>query len=254
MTFIGDRVEPAAHPSQGAGCRHVGGSGAKRAPCPSCASAAGGSPAIRRQDPRDSLGDHPHLRQRGACARGSGSGDPGFRGRSRHGIGREGWGLSNIAAASGTAGSLLEMVRHHWRPEYGPLPYPSGRHVSVDVAGALAAQGYSCGRVEVYAISQARQLPEEAKNLLRRGQIDAVLFMSVRTADAFCGLVASTGNPEVCRRARSLSLSDKIATRLGQLPWIESLTAASPTREGILRAVDGLVAGHGAEGFRLGPR
>jgi uroporphyrinogen-III synthase len=163
-------------------------------------------------------------------------------------------GLSNIAAASGTAGSLLEMVRHHWRPEYGPLAYPSGRHVSVDVAGALAAQGYSCGRVEVYATSQARQLPEEAKNLLRRGQIDAVLFMSVRTADAFCGLVASTGNSEVCRRARSLSLSDKIATRLGQLPWIESLTAASPTREGILRAVDGLETGHGAEGFRPLPR
>lgn len=92
-------------------------------------------------------------------------------------------GLSNIAAASGTAGSLLEMVRHHWRPEYGPLAYPSGRHVSEDVAGALAAQGYSCGRVEVYATAQAQQLPEEAKNLLRRGQIDVVLFMSVRTAD-----------------------------------------------------------------------
>lgn len=56
-------------------------------------------------------------------------------------------GLSNIAAASGTAGSLLEMVRHRWRPEYGPLAYPSGRHVSFDVAGALAAQGYSCARV-----------------------------------------------------------------------------------------------------------
>lgn len=158
-------------------------------------------------------------------------------------------GLSNVAAASGTAESLLEMVRCGWRPEYGPLVYPSGRHVSADVAEALAAQGYSCGRVDVYATSQARQLPENAKNLLRLGQIDAVLFMSVRTADAFCGLVASTGNPEVCRRTRSLSLSDKIATRLGHLPWIESLTAASPTREGILRAVDGLEAGHRAEAF-----
>jgi len=48
MTFIGDRVEPAAHPSQGAGCRHVGGSGAKRAPCPSRASAAGGSMPARQ--------------------------------------------------------------------------------------------------------------------------------------------------------------------------------------------------------------
>jgi uroporphyrinogen-III synthase len=163
-------------------------------------------------------------------------------------------GLSNIAAASGTAGSLLEMVGHHWRPEYGPLAYPSGRHVSVDVAGALAAQGYSCGRVVVYATAQARRLPEEANDLLRRGQIDAVLFMSVRTADAFRGLVASTGSPDVCRMARPLSLSDKIAARLGHLPWIESLTAASPTREGILLAVDGLEAGHGAEALPPLPR
>jgi len=162
-------------------------------------------------------------------------------------------GLSNVAAASGTAESLLEMVRRRWRPEYGPLAYPSGRHVSMDVAGALVAQGYSCGRVEVYATAQARHLPEEASDLLRRGQIDAVLFMSVRTADAFRGLVASTGNPDVCTRARSLSLSDNIAARLGHLPWIESLSTASPTREGILRAVDGLEAGHGAEAFRPSP-
>ncbi|TYR35653.1 uroporphyrinogen-III synthase [Mesorhizobium microcysteis] len=58
-------------------------------------------------------------------------------------------GLSNVAAASGTAESLLKMVTHHWRPEYGPLAYPSGRNVSMDVAGAFVAQGYSCGRVEV---------------------------------------------------------------------------------------------------------
>ena len=44
-------------------------------------------------------------------------------------------GLSNVAAASGTAASLLEMVRHRWRPEYRPLAYASGRHVSVDVTG-----------------------------------------------------------------------------------------------------------------------
>ena len=56
-------------------------------------------------------------------------------------------GLSNVAAASGTAASLLEMVRHRWRPEYRPLAYASGRHVSVDVTGALAVRGFRCRRV-----------------------------------------------------------------------------------------------------------
>lgn len=151
-------------------------------------------------------------------------------------------GLSNIVAATGTASSLLEMIRRHWRPQDGPLAYASGRHVSMDVAGALALQGYSCGRVEVYATSQARQLTAETVGFLRRGEIDSVLFMSLRTADAFSGLVASAGIAHCCRTARSLSLSDKIAGRIAHLPWIESLSALVPTRTGILRAVDELEA------------
>lgn len=51
-------------------------------------------------------------------------------------------GFSNIAAASGTASSLLDIVRHHWHPEDGPLAYASGRHVSADIAEALALKGY----------------------------------------------------------------------------------------------------------------
>lgn len=160
-------------------------------------------------------------------------------------------GFYDVMAASGTASSLLDMVRHQWHPEDGTLAYASGHHVSVDVAGALALQGYSCRRVEVYATSQARQLTEETVGFLRRGEIDSVLFMSLRTADAFSELVAAAGISDSCKTARSLSLSAKIAARVGHLPWIVSLTTASPTREGILRAVDGLEAGHGAEALPL---
>jgi uroporphyrinogen-III synthase len=163
-------------------------------------------------------------------------------------------GFSNVIAATGTASSLLDMVRHQWQPEDGTLAYASGHHISVNVAGALALQGYSCRRLEVYATSQALQLPEQTVGLFRRGEIDAVLFMSVRTADAFSELVASAGISQGCKTTRSLSMSAKIAARLAHLLWIESLTAASPTREGILRAVDGLEAGYGAEAFPPLPR
>ena len=151
-------------------------------------------------------------------------------------------GFSNVMAATGTASSLLDLVKHQWQPEDGTLAYASGHHVSVDVAGALALQGYSCKRVEVYATSQALQLSEETVGLLRRGEIDAVLFMSVRTADAFSELVASAGISESCRTARSLSLSAKVVGRVAHLPWIESLSSGSPTRGGILRLVDELEA------------
>ena len=151
-------------------------------------------------------------------------------------------GLSNVIAARGTASSLLTLISDQWRPADGPLVHASGRHISVDVAKKLAVLGYRCERVEVYVTSQVHKLAEETICLLRGAQLDAILFMSVRTADAFSEIVARAGLSENCRKTRSLSLSESIADRLLHLPWIESCWAASPTRAGILRAVDELEA------------
>ena len=149
-------------------------------------------------------------------------------------------GLRNVAAASGTAESLLEVISCNWWPDNGPIVYASGRHISVDVSSRLASLGYRCERVEVYAAEQSRNLPDTAHSLLRRGVLDAALFMSVRTAGAFAELVANAGLAERCRTVVSVVLSRKIADRIQHLPWQETSVAASPTRAGILGAIDAL--------------
>jgi len=63
---------------------------------------------------------------------------------------------------------------------------------------ALAAKGWRPDRVEAYRTRLARSLPREARDALRRGEVDAVTFTSASTVRGFVhALGAARGNPKV---------------------------------------------------------
>lgn len=63
---------------------------------------------------------------------------------------------------------------------------------------ALERKGWSPERVEAYRTRLARSLPKEAREALRRGEVDAVAFTSASTVRGFVrGLGAVRGNPKV---------------------------------------------------------
>lgn len=63
---------------------------------------------------------------------------------------------------------------------------------------ALAAKGWRPDRVEAYRTRLARSLPREARDALRRGEVDAVTFTSASTVRGFVNaLGAARGNPKV---------------------------------------------------------
>lgn len=62
----------------------------------------------------------------------------------------------------------------------------------------LAAKGWSPERVDAYRTRLARSLPEEARDALRRGEVDAVTFTSASTVRGFVrALGAVKGTPKV---------------------------------------------------------
>ncbi|HET6712359.1 MAG TPA: uroporphyrinogen-III synthase [Actinomycetota bacterium] len=68
----------------------------------------------------------------------------------------------------------------------------------VGLEGALAAKGWSPTRVDAYRTRFPRSLPTEARDALRRGEVDAVTFTSASTVRGFVGaLGAVKGNPKV---------------------------------------------------------
>lgn len=63
---------------------------------------------------------------------------------------------------------------------------------------ALARKGWSPERVEAYRTRLARSLPREARDALRRGEVDAITFTSASTVRGFVhALGAARGNPKV---------------------------------------------------------
>jgi uroporphyrinogen-III synthase len=63
---------------------------------------------------------------------------------------------------------------------------------------ALAAKGWTPTRVDAYRTRMPRTLPPEARQALRRGQVDAVTFTSASTVRGFVGAVGVVkGTPKV---------------------------------------------------------
>ncbi len=63
---------------------------------------------------------------------------------------------------------------------------------------ALAAKGWTPTRVDAYRTRMARSLPAEARNALRRGEVDAVTFTSASTVRGFVGAAGTiVGSPKV---------------------------------------------------------
>jgi uroporphyrinogen-III synthase len=63
---------------------------------------------------------------------------------------------------------------------------------------ALAAKGWTPTRVDAYRTRLPRSLPAEARDALRRGEVDAVTFTSASTVRGFVGaLGAMKGSPKV---------------------------------------------------------
>lgn len=149
-------------------------------------------------------------------------------------------GINDVVFADATAEGLLSFITSNWRPRDGPLIYASGREVSVDISAHLNMRGYACSRVPVYAAEPSHRLPDSIRRRLLNGQLDAALFMSARTAETFVRLATSSSVADCCGSLVSVSLSDKIAEVLAPISWKASVVAASPTRVGILTAVETL--------------
>jgi uroporphyrinogen-III synthase len=124
-------------------------------------------------------------------------------------------GSTSVAAiGEGTAAAFRRWARRE--PDLVPatfttaglvrsFPRGSGRvlcaRADIAPAGleeALAAKGWSPTRVDAYRTRMPRTLPQEARDALRAGEVDAVTFTSASTVRGFVGALGEVvGNPKV---------------------------------------------------------
>lgn len=144
------------------------------------------------------------------------------------------FGFMQVGSAGGDGSALVEYVATHAQPDAGALLHVSGLHVAGDIDSACALRGFAYRRVMLYEAVQAEALSEEGRSALKSGPLEAVLFFSPRTAEAFVSLVTKAGLVDRCRALTAFCLSDAVAAKAGALPWLAVRIAAEPNQQSLL--------------------
>jgi uroporphyrinogen-III synthase len=120
-------------------------------------------------------------------------------------------GFADVKAAAGTLESLVTLIALA-RIE-GPVFYPAGKHLSGDMAHALAPHGLMVVTATIYDMVAQAELPAGVPEKLESGEISAVLVYSQRTAEIFCAATPAL-SPAAREKLALICMSEKVARPL----------------------------------------
>lgn len=121
-------------------------------------------------------------------------------------------GFTEVLSAGGTferLTTLLALARIE-----GPVLYPAGRHLSGDLAHALAPHGIMVVTTTVYDMVAESAFPDDTLAALEEGTLVAALVYSRRTAEVFCALVGDKLSAAKKRDLVLFCLSENVARPL----------------------------------------
>lgn len=141
-------------------------------------------------------------------------------------------GFRDLRVGGGDGATLARFVIEQARPDDGPLLYPCGVERRPEPERGLLQAGFRVEAVPVYEAREADGLPEAVADALARGDIDAVLLYSPRSARRFADLAARMLRPGLVLAA----LSPAVAGALGDVHG-RVVTAPRPDEAALLGAL-----------------
>lgn len=143
-------------------------------------------------------------------------------------------GFTDVRSAGGDVDDLAMLVGASLDAGAGTLLHAAGSRVAGDLAGLLAAVGFTYRRDLLYRATKAERLPDAARAALEAGDVDGVLLYSPRTGAAFAKLVAEAGLAGRLDGVTAYCLSPAVADAVRHLPWASVRVAQRPEQEALL--------------------
>ncbi|TCO68706.1 uroporphyrinogen-III synthase [Rhodovulum euryhalinum] len=143
-------------------------------------------------------------------------------------------GFTCVHEAAGDATSLLDLILKKRNPSEGRITYLSGWDITEDMARALERHGHDARRVVAYRATPAKSLSNATRELLRRGDIDCIVFMSYRTAHFFTALCEEARLSACLQTMTAAVLSEKVASGLDRKGWRKIRVATAPSQEAMI--------------------
>jgi uroporphyrinogen-III synthase len=146
-------------------------------------------------------------------------------------------GFTRVESAGGDVAALADLAGRRLDPANGPVLHVAATQVAGDLAGALAAAGFSYRREVLYEAWTADRLSDGLAAELGRGAIDAVLVFSPRTGATIVRLLRTGGLSATTRELICFCLSHAVAAAVAPLPWRRAVVAAQPTQTAMIAAI-----------------
>ena len=147
-------------------------------------------------------------------------------------------GYAEVKSANGDAVALAEAVKGWARPEAGALFHAAGAETKGDLAAQLSAAGFTVQSEVLYEAVPASALPADAESALARGEADAVMLYSPKSARIFAGCLARAGLADAARGLTVLCISKAAAAPLAALQFRAVRVAAHPDQSGLFALLD----------------
>ena len=157
-------------------------------------------------------------------------------------------GFEHVESAGGDVFDLFRLVLARCPPKAGGVLHAAGEHAVGDLAGRLERAGYRARRETVYRTVRADRISDATRAALAERSLGLALFLSRRGAAAFSELVAGEGLGDPCGGMRACAMSVAVLDAVRGLRWAGVRIAASPTRAGLMAAVDAALARPAARG------
>ncbi len=143
-------------------------------------------------------------------------------------------GFPSVESGDGFAETLADRLMTEIDPAAGPILWPSGQDIAVDLVASLAEVGITVDRRVLYRSVPSPDLKPETRAALLAGRIIAALFYSPKTARVFASHVARAGLADRLAAIRALCLSQAVADGLAGLPFRSLEVASEPSEEALL--------------------
>lgn len=147
-------------------------------------------------------------------------------------------GFVEVESAHGDVQDLVELVAAS-QPA-GPVFYPAARERAGNLGKALARHGIMLITTEIYGMAQVASLSAPLRSAIERGEINAALMFSRRTAEAFVG---ASGEIPGGRDISMLCVSEQVAAPLLKAHFARVSLADYPSEEAMLGLAVSFVRG-----------
>jgi len=148
-----------------------------------------------------------------------------------------GGGFQNVKSADGDVWALFDLVKRRSDPLGGRLLHVGGEDIAGHLVDNLSAFGFHAEHIVVYRVQEAAAFAEYTLLAFQKGEVEAVLFFSPRSARAFARILGSQKYPWALGSVRAFCLSRTVADEIKGIGWAKVVVSQQPNMASLIESI-----------------